>query len=122
MDKNNLNNNLGIFINYFNFCIYLFVCFILCLSIIKSIWFYFDELLSNKDHIKSKIILGKNISVALSFILAAEVFKLFYIKDYKDLIIVASITILKIIINIFLHFQINEYEKKLVRLNLNEYK
>ena len=100
----------------------LFVCFILCLSIIKSIWFYFDELLSNKDHIKSKIILGKNISVALSFILAAEVFKLFYIKDYKDLIIVASITILKIIINIFLHFQINEYEKKLVRLNLNEYK
>ena len=56
----------------------------------------------------SRLILGESIALALSFILAVEILKIFYIKSYKQLVIICALTLLKLTINYFL---LNEIDK-----------
>jgi uncharacterized membrane protein len=60
----------------------------------------------------SRLILGESIALALSFILAVEILKIFYIKTYKQLVIIVALTLLKLTINYFLLNDIDKTIKK----------
>ena len=82
---------------------------IISLSIIYSIGIYFYEFrYPEKAFDDIRLYLGESISLALSFILAVEILKVFYIKTYKQLVIVVSLTLLKLVIN---HYLLNEIDR-----------
>jgi uncharacterized membrane protein len=82
---------------------------IISISIIYSIFTYINEFKKPQiAFIDTKIVLGESIALALSFILAVEILKIFYIKTYKQLVIVVALTLLKLTISYFL---INEIDK-----------
>ena len=62
--------------------------------------------------LESKIKIGNTISLILSFILSVEILKIYYIKSYKQLIIISTLLILKLLINYFLTHEIEEAEKQ----------
>ena len=97
-----LNNDLIKVINYLEFITILFSIIILCITLGKAVYLYFTNLFDDSKifDINQKIL--ENISFALSFILILELFKLFYIKKLKNLVIVISITLLKIILVAFI--------------------
>ena len=108
-----INNNLLTIINYMEVITIIFSIIILAITLGKSIYFYFSNLFDdNKIFDINKRIL-QNISFALSFILILELFKLFYIKHLKHLIIVISITLLKVILAFFIE---KEVDYKIVNL------
>jgi uncharacterized membrane protein len=57
---------------------------------------------------RTRLSLGESSALALSFILCAEILKLFYIKSYKQLAIVAGLVIIKLLVNYFLLKEIKE--------------
>jgi uncharacterized membrane protein len=88
---------------------YSFSVIIITISIFVSIFIYITEYKNpEKSFVDTRINLGEAISLALSFILSVEILKIFYIKTYKQLIIVASVTLLKLTINKYLLQEIND--------------
>ena len=88
---------------------YSFSVIIITISIFVSIFIYIREYKNpEKSFVDTRINLGEAISLALSFILSVEILKIFYIKTYKQLIIVASVTLLKLTINKYLLQEIND--------------
>lgn len=89
---------------------------LIAFGIIKSAFFYIDDYIINQntDNTSSfdnaRLILGETSALALSFILGVEILKLFFIKTYKQLIIVVSLVIIKLLVSYFLLKEIN-YEK-----------
>jgi uncharacterized membrane protein len=82
---------------------------IILLSVFYSIFTLGKEINNyEKAFNDTRLILGESISLALSFILSVEILKIFYIKTYKQLVIIASLTLLKLVINYYL---LNEIEK-----------
>ena len=77
------------------------------ISILKSITIYivyynkpqfvFDEI---------RLILGESAGLALSFILGVGILKLFSVTTYKQLVIILTLVIIKIIISYFLETEI----------------
>jgi uncharacterized membrane protein len=67
---------------------------------------------SEIDILEAKIRLSNSISLALSFILSIEILKIYYIKTYKQLIIVSALVLLKLTVNYFLTLDINDAQKK----------
>ena len=53
------------------------------------------------------------ISLTLSIILAIEILKIYYIKTYKQLVIVSVLVLLKLIINYFLMMEIEDAHEQL---------
>ena len=87
---------------------YSFSVIIITISIFVSIFIYIIEYKNpQKSFLDTRIYLGESISLALSFILSVEILKIFYVKTYKQLIIVASVTLLKLTINKYLLEEIN---------------
>ena len=82
---------------------------ILTITLFKSIYFYFNNMFDDDKifNINKRIL--ENISFALSFILILELFQLFYIKNFKSLIIVISITLLKVILVYFIEKEVNPH-------------
>ena len=104
---NKLSNFLKLDINFLEILIYFLAVIIIVISVFQSIVAYFTDLIHKEDNIymiKSNIL--ENITLALSFILSIEILKIFYIKTYKQLIIVASLVALKLIINYFITLEI----------------
>jgi uncharacterized membrane protein len=90
---------------------------LIAFGIIKSAFFYIDDYIiinQNTENTSSfdnaRLILGETSALALSFILGVEILKLFFIKTYKQLIIVVSLVIIKLLVSYFLLKEIN-YEK-----------
>ena len=54
-----------------------------------------------------KIYISNYVSLTLSVILAIEILKIYYIKTYKQLIIVSVLVTLKLIINYFLSIELD---------------
>lgn len=82
-------------------------------SILCSIYTYISEYIDpNIDDLKAfydtRLDLGESSALALSFILGVEVLKIFYIKTYKQLIIVVCLVVIKLLVSFFL---IGEIEK-----------
>ena len=100
---------------------YSFSVIIITISIIVSIFIYIMEYKNPEiSFVDTRINLGEAISLALSFILSVEILKIFYIKTYKQLIIVASVTLLKLTINKFLLEEIDDAikNKKMIGYNV----
>jgi uncharacterized membrane protein len=86
---------------------------IILLSVIYSVIIYIREYNYPKKFFSDiRLLLGETISLALSFILTVEILRIFYIKTYKQLIIIVSLTLLKLTINYFL---LGDIEKELER-------
>jgi uncharacterized membrane protein len=89
--------------------IYTISVIIILLSILYSIFTLGKEINNyEKAFEDTRLILGESISLSLTFILSVEILKIFYIKTYKQLIIIASLTLLKLVINYYL---LSEIEK-----------
>jgi uncharacterized membrane protein len=86
---------------------------LISLSVVYSVFISIYEYKNiQKAFDDSRLILGESISLALSFILAVEILKIFYIKTYKQLVIIVALTLLKLTINYFLLNEIDETLKK----------
>lgn len=87
--------------------------FIISVSIIKSAFIYvkdYNDRFITFNNIKLE--LGESSSLALSFILGVEILKLFYIKNYKQLIIVICLVAIKLTVSYFLESEIKQIDKK----------
>lgn len=95
---------------------------IISINIIWSFIIYIKEfnnpMLAYED---TRLHIGQAISISLSFILAVEILKLFYIKSYKQLIIVMGVSLLKLTISYFLMYEIESSlkDKKMYTNNKN---
>jgi uncharacterized membrane protein len=90
---------------------------LIAFGIIKSAFFYIDDYInSNADNNASfnnaRLVLGETSALALSFILGVEILKLFFIKTYKQLIIVVSLVIIKLLVSYFLLEEIRGEKNK----------
>jgi len=82
---------------------------IISISIIISSIIYFRNFRSQNDaYSDTKLNLSRSISIALSFILGVEILKLFYIKTYQQLIIVATLVVIKLLVTYFLSKEIDK--------------
>jgi len=106
--------------NILHTCVYFIQIFsytisfiIISISIITSTYIYFHKFNSQKDaYNETKLNLGRSIALALSFILGVEILKLFYIKTYQQLVIVATLVAIKLLVSYFLTKEINEIDNK----------
>ena len=81
---------------------------IISISIITSTYIYFHKFNSQRDaYNETKLNLGRSIALALSFILGVEILKLFYIKTYQQLVVVATLVAIKLLVSYFLSKEIN---------------
>jgi uncharacterized membrane protein len=110
---NNYEKKLQVIVQFVEIFSYTLAVIIVILSLIYAI-FLFGKNISNLNNsfINIRLELGEAIGLALSFILATEVLKIFYIKTYKQLVIIVSLTLLKIIISYFLMSEINDIKNK----------
>jgi uncharacterized membrane protein len=107
------------FKNYLHYGVYIMQIFtysisfiIISISIIISSYIYFQNFKSQDDaYIYTKLYLSRAISIALSFILGIEILRLFYIKSYKQLIIVATLVVIKLLVTYFLSKEIDKSRK-----------
>jgi len=82
---------------------------IISISIVISSYIYFRNFRSQDTaYDETKLYLGRSIAIALSFILGVEILKLFYIKTYKQLIIVATLVSIKLLVIYFLSKEIDK--------------
>ena len=80
---------------------------IIGLSIIYSVLNYVKEFHNpTKAFYDTRLILGESVELALSFILCVEILKLFYVKTYKQLVMIVSLCLLKLTITYFLSYEI----------------
>jgi len=111
--KNKMNKLLSTGISYLEISTYFIIMNIIIVAIVISTYIYFrDYNKGSLASLESKIKLSEAISTVFSFILAIEILKIFYIKTYKQLIIVGSLVLLKLTINFFLGKELNEGYKK----------
>jgi len=85
---------------------------IIAISIIYSVLNYVKEYNNpTKAYFHTRLILGESISLALSFILSVEILKLFYVKSYKQLVMIVSLVLLKLTISYYLTTEIETTPK-----------
>jgi uncharacterized membrane protein len=85
---------------------------IISISIVYSIFIFGKEINDiNLAFVDTRVALGQSVSLALTFILAVEILKIFYIKTYKQLVIIVALTLLKLTINYFLTNEIKDIKK-----------
>jgi uncharacterized membrane protein len=103
------NKNLKNVVNVIEIFTYTISVIIVSISIIYSI-FIFGKEINNFDLAFNdiRVALGESVSLALTFILAVEILKIFYIKTYKQLVIIVALTLLKLVINYFLTIEIKD--------------
>ena len=113
-----LNNNLKLIIEYIEIAIIIFAIVILLISSTKVIFNYFYNISNSindqyKDIDTYKLFMLKQISLLLSFVLAIEILKIFYVRSYRQLVIVASLGLLKLTISYFMSKEIIELKKNI---------
>ena len=92
--------------------VYTISIIIIVLSIIISVVNYAREFnRPTKAFYDTRLILGQSVSLALSFILSVEILRLFYVKTYKQLIMIISLCSLKLLISYFLSYEIDTTPK-----------
>jgi uncharacterized membrane protein len=97
------------------FIAYIISFLLISISIIRSIIIYFFDFINNINDLKSfmdiRLILGEAYALALSFILGVEILKIFYIKTYEQLVIVAVLVVIKLLLSYFLLKEIDDAKK-----------
>ena len=109
----NFDKILKIDITFIELFVYFISSLILFPTILYVIYYYYRYMSKGQiTTLESKIKIGNTISLILSFILSVEILKIYYIKSYKQLIIISTLLILKLLINYFLTHEIEEAEKQ----------
>ena len=104
---------LKIDITFIELFVYFISSFILFSSMLYVTYYYIRYITKGEiTTLESKIKLGNTISLALSFILSVEILKIYYIKSYKQLIIISTLVILKLVVNYFLTIEIRDAEEQ----------
>lgn len=86
---------------------------IITLSIFRSTFIYINEYNTPiKAFVDTRLDLGESVALSLSFILGVEVLKLFYIKSYKQLVIVVCLVLIKLLVSYFLSREIYDSIQK----------
>ena len=88
---------------------YIIATIIIIFGIFYSVFTYFRNY--DKPIIafyEVKTILSESISLSLSFILCVEILKLFNISNYKQLILVVTLVVLKLTVNYFESYEISQ--------------
>ena len=105
--------------NYLHYGIYIIQIFtytitfiIISMSIIISSYNYFINFnTQNETYTMIKLYLSRSISISLSFILGVEILKLFYIKSYKQPILIIVLVFIKLLVTYFLSREIEKSKK-----------
>ena len=83
---------------------------IITISIFKSTYIFINEHNTPvKAYIDTRFYLGEAVLISLAFILGVEILKLFYIKSYKQLIIVVCLVAIKLLVGHFLSKDITTF-------------
>ncbi len=87
-------------ITYTELYVYTISFIIIAVSVIKASIIYVKLEIENPSEVADKVRLqlSHSFSLALSFIIGVEILKLFYIKNYKQLIIIISLVLIKMAI------------------------
>ena len=104
---NKYNKLLKLLVSIIEILTYTIAVIIITISISKGVYIYISEFNTQKAYNDVRLILGKAISLSLTFILCIEVLKVFYIKSYQQMILIVSLTLLKIIIGFYLEYELN---------------
>ena len=95
---------------------YTFCFVIITMSMFRSAVTYIREYNNlEKAYIDTRLDLSETIATSLTFILGAQMFKLFYVSSYKQLVIVISLVIVKMLVSYYLEKEIqasNHFQKK----------
>jgi uncharacterized membrane protein len=92
---------------------YTFCFVIITMSMFRSMMIYvkdFNDL--EKAYLATRLDLSETIATSLTFILGAQMFKLFYVSSIKQLVIVISLVIVKMLVSYYLEKEIRDSEKK----------
>jgi uncharacterized membrane protein len=109
---NLLNKYLKYDITFIELIVYFSSSFIILFTILYSIYYYFVNIKNTSlTALELKIKLGNTLSLALSFILSVEILKIYYVKTYKQLVIISVLVVLKLTINYFLTIEIEDAER-----------
>lgn len=113
-----LNHKLKLAIEYIEIAVIIFAIIILLITTIKVIFKYFYNISHSLDDNytdidRYKLFMLKQISLLLSFILAIEILKIFYVRSYRQLVIVASLGLLKLAISYFIAQEMIELKKNI---------
>ena len=95
-------------IEYFDIAVSLLVLIIFTYNIIMTSYMFYINESPLKKKIEQKIKFIESISLSLSFILCIEILKLFYIKRYRQLVIVCALVIIKLLISFFVNREMNQ--------------
>ncbi len=105
---NNYNKLLQLLVSRVEILAYTISILIILLSVIYSTYIFVKEIHTpEKAYSDTKVNLMESVSLALSFLLCVEVLKVYYVKNYKQLIIVVSLVLMKVILAFLLNFEIN---------------
>jgi len=109
----NYTDKLKNIVNIIEVLTYTISLIIIVISLVYSV-FIFVKKITNFDLAfdDARLALGESISLALTFILAIEILKIFYVKTYKQLIIVVALTLLKLTITYFLMNEIKDIRQE----------
>ena len=100
---------LEIIISIVQIITYIIATIIIIFGIFYSVFTYFRNY--DKPIIafyEVKTILSESISLSLSFILCVEILKLFNISNYKQLMLVVTLVVLKLTVNYFESYEISQ--------------
>ncbi|MDA7463500.1 hypothetical protein N8996_01770 [Candidatus Poseidonia alphae] len=115
------NNDLSLSIVYFEIVVYILVCFLFIRAIILSISYYVND--KRNSHIpwqlNTKLVLNNAAQISITAILFIEILKLFYIKTYKQLIIISGIMFIKIGMAYMIDNEIQQQKKDLNKYTKN---
>jgi|TARA_R110002073_G_scaffold4384_3_gene28909 hypothetical protein len=122
--RENLNHKLQLIIEYIEIIVIIFAIIILVITISRVIFKYFYNIRNSIDYQYTdidtyRLFILKQISLLLSFLLAIEILKIFYVTSYRQLIIVASLGLLKLTISYFIAQEMIELKKDIYLHNKN---
>jgi len=100
-------------IYYIEILVYFLTIIMLFTTLIKSFIRYFKDDQDIDNMIKIRIVMGESIGLSLTFILAVEILKIYYIRNYRQLIIISCLVVLKLIITFFLQQETDNYKKEI---------
>jgi hypothetical protein len=119
-----LNKNLKLIIEYIEIGIIIFAILVLLISSAKVVFKYFYNINNSINHDYKdidiyKLFMLKQISLLLSFVLVIEILKIFYVRSYRQLVIVGSLGLLKLTISYFISQEMTDLRKTIRLHKLN---
>ena len=85
--------------------------FIVAWSALKAFWEYIQNTFMHRDH-DLQYNLATGLATGLEFKVAAEILKTVLIQDLKELLILGAVILLRALIKLFIHFELEKKDKR----------